>query len=704
MYAQIIVNITSEAVQHAYTYLVPEGLSLKVGDKVRIPFGKQQKTGYVIGLSDFTDYPEERIREISCVEEKAISMKEQLIEMAVFLSKEYGTSLNQCLKTVLPVKRSIRKTRAGKDAMAGYRRLAENEDAGGKDRVLQSAATSAGEAPGETPPLLNPEQKSAVRRITASFRRCCTSAEHRRTSDTEEAVSPPEFLLFGVTGSGKTEVYLEAMEEVIRAGKQVILLIPEISLALQTISRVETRFPGRCAVLHSRMSQGERYREYCRCEQGEVDILIGPRSAIFVPFPRLGMIFMDEEQDSAYQSEMAPRYHSWKLCRKRAELCHCPVVYGSATPSVSLYQRARAGEIELLRLPRRARRGSVLPKTEIIDMRQELEAGNRSIFSRRLQELMQEKLQKKEQILLFLNRRGYSNFVSCRSCGEVIRCPHCDVSLTLHKNGTLVCHYCGYTIPVMHECPSCGSRYLAPFGIGTERLELMTRELFPKARILRMDADTTGRKYGHEKILQSFREQKADILIGTQMIVKGHDFPNVTLVGLMAADLSMNLPEYQAEEKTFQLLTQATGRAGRGEKEGYAILQTYQPEHPTLLLSKTQDYEAFFEQEMQFRKQLGYPPLKGMLTIQLSSSDEALLGAYAKESLEAVRPDCDAVGCELFGPFAARVYKLKDIYRKIIYMKHEDHDIILQLRDRFLSLLRGLDRRGRVLCNFDYQD
>lgn len=672
MYAELIVDIKSEALDRAYTYLVPEGMELAPGDKVSVPFGRQEKTAYVLSLSEETDYDAGKIREIRSKVEGAVSVKEQLLALAVWMSEEYGTTLNQCLKTVLPVKRTVRKNRRRVDPLLRYHGIEEI-------------------------PKLNPEQEAALSELREGYRRCFSEEREER----KEGEDLPSYLLFGVTGSGKTEVYLRILEEVIQSGRQAILLIPEISLTYQTVLRVSGRFQGRTAILHSRMSLGERYEQYLRCERGEVDILIGPRSAVFAPFSGLGLIIMDEEQEGAYKSETAPCYETREVAEKRAELSGCPILYGSATPSLTIYRAALSGRPRLLRLKKRAVPGSCLPKTEIVDLRRELSEGNRSVFSRRLRELMEEKLSLGEQIMLFMNRRGYSSFVSCRSCGEAIRCPHCDVSLTLHRDGRLRCHYCGYELPLMKSCPSCGSPYLAPFGTGTEKLESLCQKEFPGARLLRMDRDTTGRKGGYEEILERFRNREADILIGTQMIVKGHDFPGVTLVGVIAADLSLFSPDFRSQEKTFQLLTQAAGRAGRGGNPGTVVIQSYQPEHYAIVLSMRQDYELFYEKELAFREMMGYPPCSRLLTIRLSSADESFLEAVSSQSFSRFESRARDAGAELIGPLNAPLYKLKDIFRKIIYIKHESHDIIIKLRKDFAKTVRSFDRRGLILLHYD---
>ena len=465
--------------------------------------------------------------------------------------------------------------------------------------------------------------------------------------------------------------------------------------------RFYLRFGDRVSVLNSRMSAGERFDQYERARTGDIDIIIGPRSALFVPFERLGMLIIDEEHENSYKSELSPRYDAREVARKRGEMEGAMLVLGSATPSLETYTRAVRGEYDLYKLTRRAKADAVLPTVEIADLREELKAGNRSIFSARLKELLEDRLEKGEQAMLFINRRGYATFVSCRSCGEALKCPHCDVTLTYHKDGRMMCHYCGYTIRQPKTCPSCGSPYIAPFGTGTQKIEEMATKMFPKARILRMDLDTTSKKGGHQQILSAFARGEADILIGTQMIVKGHDFPKVTLVGALAADLSLYASDYRCSEETFDLLTQAAGRAGRGNAAGNVVIQTYQPDHYSIQTAAAQDYEAFYTQEMNFRKLLGYPPAVGLLTIQIADKNEGRLeqaAALLEECLKqwiGQNEDLSKDGTiQFIGPVNAPVFKVNDIYRKILYIKQENYDILIHIRkmaEQCLKEAQGLE-------------
>lgn len=479
-------------------------------------------------------------------------------------------------------------------------------------------------------------------------------------------------LLHGVTGSGKTEIYMQLIEHVIMAGKQAIVLVPEISLTPQTMERFISRFGKRVSVTHSRLSLGERLDQWRKARDGEISIIIGPRSALFMPFSNLGVIVMDECHESSYISDVTPKYHTREVARKLSELTGALLVMGSATPDIDSYHRAVTGEFLLLQLKERTK-GSHLPEVFVTDMRKELENGNRSAFGLPLQQAIRENLEKGQQTMLFLNRRGYSTFVSCRKCGEALTCPSCNVSYTYHASDkALVCHYCGKEVPVPKTCPSCGSHYIRYFGTGTQKIEEETRRLFPEASILRMDADTTTGKNGHARILELFGKGKADILIGTQMIAKGHDFPNVTLVGILAADLSLNLGTYQAAETCFQLITQAAGRAGRGELAGRVFIQTYQPENHAIRMAAAQDYEGFYQEEILLRQAMEYPPFSHIFSVLITGEMEQevilaaqRLGAYMNHYAE-------RAGCTVVGPAPAPLPKFRGEFRWQIFAKGTD--------------------------------
>lgn len=490
----------------------------------------------------------------------------------------------------------------------------------------------------------------------------------------EQKAQKRPVLLHGVTGSGKTEIYMQLIEHVIMAGKQAIVLVPEISLTPQIMERFISRFGKRVSVTHSRLSLGERLDQWRKARDGEISIIIGPRSALFMPFSNLGVIVMDECHESSYISDVTPKYHTREVARKLSELTGALLVMGSATPDIDSYHRAVTGEFLLLQLKERTK-GSRLPEVFVTDMRKELEDGNRSAFGLPLQQAIRENLEKGQQTMLFLNRRGYSTFVSCRKCGEALTCPSCNVSYTYHASDkALVCHYCGKEVPVPKTCPSCGSHYIRYFGTGTQKIEEETRRLFPEASVLRMDADTTTGKNGHARILELFGKGKADILIGTQMIAKGHDFPNVTLVGILAADLSLNLGTYQAAETCFQLITQAAGRAGRGELAGRVFIQTYQPENHAIRMAAAQDYEGFYQEEILLRQAMEYPPFSHIFSVLITGEMEQevilaaqRLGAYMNHYAE-------RAGCTVVGPAPAPLPKFRGEFRWQIFAKGTDAD------------------------------
>ncbi|MCD8013630.1 MAG: primosomal protein N' [Lachnospiraceae bacterium] len=547
---------------------------------------------------------------------------------------------------------------------------------------------------------LTDEQRAAVDTICDVWKKCGTDA--KKTGGVQNADcrdfqtgqgnagegrnpqisqgSAPEFLLHGVTGSGKTAVYMELIAETLRRNQQAILLIPEISLTYQNVVRFYHAFGDRISILHSRLSQSERYDQFERAKSGDIDVMIGPRSALFTPFERLGLIIIDEEHEPSYKSETTPRYDAREVARKRASLEGAVLVLGSATPSLESYDRMARGEGRLLTMRHRPG-GHELPTVSVVDMRQELRDGNSSILSRSLLEKMRDVLEHGQQSMLFINRRGFAGFVSCRSCGHVMKCPHCDVSLSLHRGGRLICHYCGYTQPVVKECPACGSKFIGGFKAGTQQIETVVAAAFPGARILRMDADTTRGKDGHAEILRAFGRHEADILIGTQMIVKGHDFPGVALVGALAADLSLNISDFRASERTYQLLAQAAGRAGRGDLPGEVVIQTYRPDHYAITCAAAQTYEPFYEQEMEYRRLSGYPPAGSLMSVHCAAENQESLQKAVGYLARFARQLSDKVQAVMMGPTDEPVAKIKDIYRMVLYIRHTDEKVLTTIKN-----------------------
>ncbi|KPU28276.1 primosome assembly protein PriA [Caloranaerobacter sp. TR13] len=489
-----------------------------------------------------------------------------------------------------------------------------------------------------------------------------------------------KFLIHGVTGSGKTEVYLQLIEKMLNQDKDSIVLVPEISLTPQTVERFVGRFGDKVAILHSRLSIGERYDEWRKIKEGKVKIVVGARSAVFAPFSNLGLIIIDEEHENSYKSSMNPKYSAIEVAEKRCDLENAALILGSATPSIETYYRTKNGDFKLLEMPTRVNKIK-MPSIEIVDMKEELEKGNKSIFSESLFLAIKDNLCNKKQTILFLNRRGFSTFISCRKCGYVVKCSECDISMTYHlDNNVLKCHYCGLSVKPPTTCPECGSRYIKYFGIGTQKVEEYIKKIFPSAKVARMDVDNTTKKGSHERILNDVKNGEVDILIGTQMISKGLDFPNVTLVGIIAADISLNLPDFRASERTFQLVTQVSGRAGRGDVEGRVILQTYQPQHYSILASKEHDYKKFYDMEIKIRKEFKYPPYTNIINIVLVSKEEIKLKELSKEFyvclINVLKQNFSEIRDDLIlGPNPAPIYKIRNNYRYQIMIKCRQEEI-----------------------------
>ena len=737
MYAKVIVDITHEKLDKVFEYRVPASLEgvLAMGMEVVIPFGNgnREMTGYVVDLCEDCVYEPEKIKEILRLAEKKMAIEGKLVALAAWMKEHYGGTMIQALKTVLPikkeenikVKRYVRLLLEQEEAKAKLEELLSKKNQRARARVL--AALLDNEVLeyefvinklNVTRTVLTALEEQEILRIESEQvwrnpikKRDRLQKEIVYTEEQQNAIDvfrenylaneQKTYLLYGVTGSGKTEVYMEMIARVVRDGKQAIVLIPEIALTYQTVMRFYQRFGERISILNSRMSNGERSDQMMRAKAGAIDVMIGPRSALFTPFPNLGLIVIDEEHESTYKSEQIPRYHARETAIARAKFENASVVLGSATPSLEAFYRAEKGEYELLTLKERSKKQS-LPRVEVVDLREELQKGNRSIISERLHELMDDRLAKKQQIMLFMNRRGYAGFISCRSCGHVIKCPHCDVSLTTHRGGKMVCHYCGYEEAEVKLCPECGSKHIGGFKAGTQQIEDLVKREFPSARVLRMDMDTTKEKDGHEKILEQFANEEADILVGTQMIVKGHDFPNVTLVGILAADISLYADDYRAGERTFQLLTQAAGRAGRGSAAGEVVIQTYSPEHYSIETAAEQNYEAFYEEEMQYRKLMGYPPAAHMAAILISGKEESLLetaSSYIKRYAERVNKQ----NVRIIGPTSPHVGKVNDVYRRIIYLKHAEYDVLIDMKnklEKYIEINPGFQSM-RIQFDFD---
>ena len=735
-YADVIVDISHEKLDRPFQYRIPEKLreELETGACVTVPFGNGNKLlkGYVVGIGDVCKYDPARMKEIRGMAQGGVGVEDRMIALAGWIRKNYGSTMIQALKVVLPAKRSVKRLEhrtlqriMGREEIISLLGESRRRRQVAKERLLQELVDQeaipyewvTGKLGVSSQTVKSLERAGAVKVVsTQAFRNPIRLAnveeQRKRLSNAQMRVvdevladfdngHPDTYLLHGITGSGKTEVYMQLVSEIVGRGRQAIVLIPEIALTYQTLLRFYTRFGDRVSILNSNLSSGEKYDQCERARNGEIDVIIGPRSALFTPFPKVGLIIIDEEHEGSYKSEASPKYHAREAAIEVARLHGASVLLGSATPSLEAYYRAEMGEYKLFTLKERLT-GGQLPKVHTVDLRQELRAGNRSIFSRKLQELLADRLSKGEQSILFLNRRGYAGFVSCRSCGHVMKCPHCDVSLSEHGSGpgrgVLMCHYCGYQEPKPQTCPKCASKYISGFKAGTQQIEEKLREMFPTVRTLRMDADTTRTKDSYERILSAFMGGEADVLIGTQMIVKGHDFPKVTLVGVLAADLSLSVGDYRAGEKTFQLLTQAVGRAGRGTVPGEAVIQTYQPEHYAVVHAAAQNYEGFYGEEIIYREMMGYPPVSHMLAVQIFGKDQerghmladalaSLTRRYCDGSADSKVGQCPQEGrkvppeVQVIGPAPASIGRINDIFRFVFYVKCPKYDKLVEIKD-----------------------
>ena len=733
-YAEVIVDIAHEKLDRPFLYRVPDALAGQAvpGSVVRVPFGRGSRIidGYIVGFTDRCSLKEEQIKSILEVRSGSETAEARLIALAAWMSHTYGSTMIQALKTVIPVRKSVRAVTertvaaADPDAVPGQIEYLRKKRRTAGVRVMETLAREGSMSQRELLEKAN-VPVSCVRKLEEEGYLTVAVSEMLRMAMKEAEAAPPAVLsaeqeravsairrewegadrpvlLQGVTGSGKTVVYTELIDGILKEGKQAIVLIPEIALTRQTVLTFVRRFGDQVSFLHSRLSMGERYDQMRAAMSGRIRVMVGPRSALFTPYGNLGLIIIDEEHEESYHSETMPRYHAREVAVRRAEIEGAHVVLGSATPSMASAMRAREGVYAKADLPGRFGRKE-LPQTKIIDMREELKNGNRSILSDFLREEIGERLRRKEQVMLFLNRRGYSGAVTCRSCGHVMRCPHCDVSLTRHRDGRLICHYCGYEQPDVRECPSCGSPHISGITIGTQQVEEIVGRTFPGARVARMDLDTTRGKEGHSRILADFAKKNIDILVGTQMIVKGHDFPSVTLVGVLLADLSLNESDYRSSERTFQLVTQAAGRAGRGDVPGLCVIQSYRPDHFAIVTAARQDYESFFAEEELFRRIMRYPPCGSMCAVLGSSKDEEKLSIamrYIRKYLQRIDP---GNSLSAIGPAPQAVGKVRDVYREVIYIRSEERERLIRAKDlieEYTAINTGFDD---IYIQFDFQ-
>jgi primosomal protein N' (replication factor Y) len=657
-YVDVVIETKSDNVDELYTY-VSENDDIRPGRMVRVPFSRSKlKDGYVMAVKDSLPEELEGKRILKITEEvPEVSLPEDAASISMWMRRRYFCRYIDALSCFAP---------AGAESKRGKKRVPETSDAEMEESL----------------PALTEEQEAAYQNIA-------------------EAVADAafkSFLLWGVTGSGKTELYMRAASQALASGRQVIVLVPEISLTPQIIDRFVRRFgKEKLAILHSRLSMGERYDEWIRIKSGEARIAIGARSAVFAPFSNIGLIVVDEEHETTYKSDMTPKYDTIEIALKRSYRNNATVILGSATPSVTSMHRAKSEIYELLTLKERIG-GDPMPEVVVSDMRDELAQGNRSIFSVELHAGISEALENDRQVILFLNRRGYSPFVTCRDCGHTIRCPECGLTMTWHKAGsTMECHFCGEKTVKPNACPVCGGENLRHFGIGTEKVEELTRAAFPDARIARLDLDTAKLKGSVNKILGDFEKKKSDILIGTQMVAKGLDFSGVDLVGILAADGSLNIPDYRSAERTFQLIVQASGRSGRGDRRGQVVIQTYDPDHYAIKCAAENDYDTFFDTELMLRKYMEYPPFSDVAQVTVIAQDEAKAEICARRVREEILGSIgNAYGSCVLGPQKAAIYKMGDDYRWRIYVKILPESLLLW--ERVLAFVKKKTNTDRKEC------
>lgn len=724
MYALVLVEIGVKNVDKYFTYHIPDNLEdkINIGIRVKVPFNTREISGFVIKIINKIEDNNYEVKDILEVIDNEEVLNLELLKLGEYISSKTLCSMITAYQTMLPkaLKANHKVAMKPKNevvavlnkdvseiyeyiSFCSYKKQVEILKSiieNGSVKVISSNVSS----------ITSLANKGLIKTLSREVYRYNDKAiENKHTVFLNEEQSKVvkevidnlntnnTYLLKGVTGSGKTEVYMHIIKEVIDRGMQAIMLVPEISLTPQIVSRFRQRFNDEVAVLHSGLSDGERYDEYRKIKKGLVKIVVGARSAIFSPFQNLGVIIIDEEQVTSYKQENNPKYHTRDVALFRCKYHNCPLVLGSATPSLESYARAKKGVYKLLTLNKRAN-NKLMPEIRIVDMKKEIRNNYHNI-SLELENAIKEKLDKKEQIIILLNRRGYSSMLTCKDCGEVIKCPNCDISLTYHKtSNTLRCHYCGYGTKVQDRCPSCYGRSLTMYGLGTEKLE---EELVKKfnARVVRMDLDTTTSKKAHSKIIKDFLEQKYDILVGTQMIAKGLDFPNVTLVGVINADASLNIPDFRSSEYTYQLLSQVSGRSGRDKKEGIVIIQTLNPEHYSIKYAKDHDYDGFFNYEMRIRKKLGYPPYYYLTLIKILSRDYQLCMKEANKVGEFLRKNLPS-DVIVLGPSIASTFKVNNIYHFQCIIKYKKEDDIKEVL-RTIDNIYKVNTKVRIEMDID---
>jgi primosomal protein N' (replication factor Y) (superfamily II helicase) len=673
MFAEIVLAKASRGLDRIYHYAIPDSLSarLKVGHQVRVPFGSRSDLGYVVGFTDVAEVEAGRVKEIGEITSEIPLFSEQSVELIKWLATYYASFFITALRLVMPPGQRQREKKVG--SKQRKRKTKEIVALGNRDVSAAGGPVSG--------PTLTSDQATALDRIKQAI----------------GSERPETFLLYGVTGSGKTEVYLQAIADVLGRGKSAIVMVPEISLTPQLVERFRDRFQDHIAILHSEFTEKQRVGEWERIAAGQADIVLGTRSAVFAPLKNLGLIVLDEEYETTYKSEKSPRYHARDVALKLAELNNAVVILGSATPSVETYYKAERGEYTRLDLPKRID-DRPLPPVAVVDMREELKRKNFGVLSERLKDELEKTLTAGEQAILFINRLGFYTFVMCRSCGQVIECPRCAVSLVYSSSEKRIrCNRCGYSENPPALCPNCRGASIKYFGTGTQRIEDEVSKIFPSARILRYDRDTTGQRGSHEAFFKTFAAGKADVLIGTQMVTKGLDIAGVTLVGVVSADIGLHLPDYHAAEHTFQLLTQVAGRAGRHHLPGQVVVQTYSPDHYVIKAAVNHDYEAFYRHEIGLRRELNYPPFSKLISLLITGQDERQTKKVAGELGELLG---QRLGDKVMGPIPAVIPRLRGEWRERILLRGDDLNVMRQAAEESLARLSG-PREARVTLDVE---
>ncbi len=711
MIARVILNNREHNIDRCFDYEIPDGFAAEIGMRVTVPFGFSNRCaqGMIIGLSDTSEL--ESLKPIIKIIDKAPLCSREIIDLCLWIKDKYFCSFYQALRLFLPPglesgvkEKNVNIARLAVSKEAALSAIENMKRAKVQSKMLSILCENPTLETGKLYELSGGNSAALKALVQKGLAKLSPKTVYREAYDLNKFVSSKSYvptneqkavidrlkdnisnnihekiLLHGVTGSGKTEVFLQAIEHCISLGKTAIMLVPEISLTPQTVSRFVSRFGERVAVIHSRLSQGERFDQWCKIKSGQVSVVVGARSAVFAPFENIGIIILDEEHETSYKSDTTPKYHARDIAAKRGEACGAVMLLASATPSLDSYYKAEKGEYTLFEMKKRYNE-MAMPEVKVVDMRAELfEYKNFSPLSVYLQREIMVNLENKSKTILFLNRRGYSTFVSCRECGYTLECPHCSVSLTYHKKTDLMaCHYCGHTQRVPDICPECGSKHIKFFGTGTQKIEEAIQNQFPSAKIIRMDTDTTSHKGGHEELLDAFSKGDADILLGTQMVTKGLDFPEVTLVGVLAADTSLSMDDFRAGERSFSLLTQVCGRAGRGNIPGRAVIQTYQPFNSTIRYAKEHNYASFYKEEIANRRRLNYPPFCDIISIVVSSDKEENVCLAANEIKKRIDLFMKKSNCvsEVLGPMPAPLSKIKNQYRHRILLKASSYDEI----------------------------